>query len=152
MLLTDYQDPSKRYLLSHDLDSPVIEKGVSNEADPEMRGFAAVRKVGIRYREQVFAALFLNMSEQLIMRICSNAIGVESGHLTVSRSYVFPFRNRFVALVDSALFVKFDYFFFEWESWPDNGDIFSYFVEGCGTSESISKTTKFWKAKLKGFH
>jgi len=148
ILISDFVDPFRFYLLEPS-SGHVIEQRGSVDSSPKSSGFATYRRVGLGKRHRVFVALY-STGQTLMVQLGGESFYFGNKELIAKRVTVPVFVRRFRIYRGQAIVVDMTYWFFEWQEWPNDGDIFSLIAKDTATREDRLRSIYFFGANSQG--
>lgn len=156
ILLNDYRDPALRHVLDPSAgvvsEARFVDGGCSSEetARRNVVGFGAWMRVGLlRGRRSVFVCLY-SAGDELIVRVGAARFRWPEPMLTARRTAVAPRVKRFQVERGGAAVFSVRYWYTDTQTWPDDGDIFSYIDRSTRSVGAAARTAAFWTAHAAG--
>lgn len=113
-------------------------------------GYAAWVRVGLfRHARRVFVSLFTD-GQTLFFRFGDRAFDCLANHVEATRESTAPGVKRFRFVVNGRIEIDETYFWVDWATWPDNGDILSHVERIAGDRAGMFFTILFRKAAQEG--
>lgn len=156
ILLQDYRDQLVRHVLDEHsglvtevrfLDQRARGGTVSRRG---VVGFGAWRVLGLwRSKYRVFVSVYAS-SRRLLLRVGTDLVIWPDASLLVRRSGPMPFIKQFEVTQGARSVLTVRYRHSDTETWPDNGDIFSYVQRATRSAGQVARTIAFWDAHAAG--